>query len=175
MASRASISHRFSACCFIYWLRCCSKHIRGYFVTRRSILYCKWLQKINISHIPPHEVWGLSSPLLLGASELKNPIHEATSREHEGEPGALVTSVVWILITSTPETWHKLPDSYSLQMANMSVSPWWMRLPELRSLLCSHSSALTGSQCRMISNQTQSWGTISVTLHWTAVCHFSYN
>lgn len=182
MASLASISHRFSARCFIYWSRCCSKHIRGYFVTRRSILYCKWLQKINIPRVPPHDVcMGFFSLLLgldLGAWGLKNPIHEVTSREHEGLPGARVTPVVWILITSTPETWHKLPDSYSLQMANISVPPSRLRLPELCSLLCSHSWALTGSQGRMISNlhvQTQSWGTISVTLHRTAFCHFSCN
>lgn len=62
MASKPSISHRFSACCFICWLRGCSKHIRGYFVTRRSILYRKWLQKINIPHIPPHMMYVWASP-----------------------------------------------------------------------------------------------------------------
>lgn len=45
--------------CFTYQWRCCFKYSRGYFVTWRSILYCKWLEKINIP--PPHMTsWVLS-------------------------------------------------------------------------------------------------------------------
>lgn len=54
-------------------------------------------------------MYGLYSPppppgLELGASGLQNPIHEESSSGAEGQAGAPVSAVVWILISSTPET-----------------------------------------------------------------------
>lgn len=55
------IAQCFSACCFTYWYHCCFQYSCGYFVTWKSILYCKWPEKINKPMA--HDVW---KPLFLG-------------------------------------------------------------------------------------------------------------
>lgn len=132
------IAQCFLACCFLYWLRRCFKHSCGYFVTWRSILYRKWLEKINIPK------WCLRALFSWGwrvtsqgwrISFMKWPaVNMSEGHWHQ------VAGTVLILISFTLETWHKLTDTSSLHKAESSVSTLLMRLPELHSLLCCHDS-----------------------------------